>query len=194
MKIFVTGGTGFIGSHVIKYLANTNYQIIALRRPGSKFRIRSVNSPSWIEKEINEINISDLKGIDSIIHLATAGVSPQKASWEELTEVNVNFGIKLIELAKNAGVRRFITSGTCMEYGNEHNYERIPPNASLNPNNPYAASKAAGFQILNAFAREENIELFYGRIFTAFGEGQFKKNLWPSLKNAAYKGIDFEIN
>ena len=71
--------------------------------------------------------------------------------------------------------------------------ELIPPNAPLRPISPYASSKAASFFLLNSFALNNPIELFYGRIFYAFGDGQFKHNFFPSLKNAANKGDDFKI-
>lgn len=193
MKIFITGGTGFIGSHLMNFLVKTDIEIIALCRNKSNCKIPLSKSPFWLRKELSEVTLNDLKGIDAIVHLATAGVSPQFATWNELTDININSSIKLIEMAKNAGVKRFIASGTCMEYGTNHSFERIPSNAPLNPESPYAASKAAGFQLINSFAIEESIELFYGRIFTAYGEGQFKRNLWPSLKNAAIENKDFEL-
>ena len=189
MKIFITGGTGFIGSHLMNFLVQSDHEVIALCRNNSKCKIPINKSPLWLKKELSEVTLNDLQGV----HLATSGVSPQFATWNELTEINVNSSIKLIEMAKNAGVKRFIASGTCMEYGAKHSFERIPPNAPLKPDNPYAASKVAGFQLINSFAIEENIELFYGRVFTAYGEGQFKRNLWPSLKNAAIKNKDFEL-
>ena len=55
------------------------------------------------------------------------------------------------------------------------------------------ASKASGFLMLEAFAIAKPIELFYGRIFTAYGEGQFSGNLWPSLRETALAGDDFPM-
>tara|TARA_Y100000589_G_scaffold125099_1_gene119271 strand:+ start:65 stop:907 length:843 start_codon:yes stop_codon:yes gene_type:complete len=193
MKIFITGATGFIGSHLMNFLVQSDNEIIALCRNNSKCKVPIIKEPFWLNKEISKVTLNDLRGVDALVHLATAGVSPQCATWNELTDININSSIKLIEMAKNAGVKRFIASGTCMEYGTSHSYERIPPSAPLNPNNPYAASKVAGFQLINSFAIQENIELFYGRIFTAYGDGQFSKNLWPSLKNAAVQNKDFEL-
>jgi nucleoside-diphosphate-sugar epimerase len=57
----------------------------------------------------------------------------------------------------------------------------------------YGASKAAAFQLLRAFAIEQGLELFYGRIFSAYGEGQYAGNFWPSLRRAALAGDDFPM-
>ncbi len=195
MKVFLTGGTGFIGSYVLKKLIDSNYEVKALSRIGSKTKINLYgHEPQWLFKNLNEIKEEDLFGIDIVIHLATAGVTPQIATWEELVEVNVLSGIKLMQKSLKASVKRFICSGSAFEYGFNHNFEKIPPDAPLNPPNPYAASKVAGFQLMKSFAEFENIEFFYGRIFTAYGEGQYSKNLWPSLKKAALNNLDFIIN
>ena len=70
---------------------------------------------------------------------------------------------------------------------------QIPPDAPLEPVNLYGASKAAAFHMMTVFAIEQGIELFYGRIFTAYGEGQCEKNFWPSLRRAALQNEDFKM-
>ena len=193
MKILVTGATGFIGSHLTIELMNRGHCVYGSRRDGSMPKLKNKKNPSWI-KPIDKLEIDDLQGIDAIIHLASAGVSPQKASWAELTETNISMSIKLIDLANKAGVKRFVATGTCLEYGSEaERWEKIPPNASLRPATPYAASKASSFFMLNNYAKQNSMELYYGRIFSAYGEGQYEKNLWPSLCNAAKNGEDFPM-
>ena len=194
MKIFVAGGSGFIGKHLINELAYAGHDIVALIRPNSKLDTNLRCKAKLILKELNQLTVDDLSGVDVVINLVCAGVSPKKASWEELEKVNIDFSMKLIKYAQLAKVKRFIATGTCLEYGTEANkWESIHPRAPLNPVSPYAASKAASFFLLYAFARENTIELFYGRIFYAFGSGQYKYNFFPSLKNAALKGQDFTI-
>ena len=195
MKIFITGASGFIGSHLIKGFLVGEHEIYALSRYEFKEELNYFpNKIKWIRKNIWEIELSDLKDIDIIIHLACAGVSPKIVSWEISEKVNVASAIKLITLAKEANVKRIICAGTCLEYGEElNNWDKIPSNAPLRPIGRYAVSKAACFSFLKAFAIENNIELFYGRIFSAYGEGQFAKNLWPSLYSAAISNKDFCI-
>jgi nucleoside-diphosphate-sugar epimerase len=61
------------------------------------------------------------------------------------------------------------------------------------PITPYAKSKAKSFQLLLDNSLSLGIELFYLRIFSAFGEGQYHQNLWPALKHAALSGEDFKL-
>jgi len=194
MKILITGGTGFIGSYVLKQLTRAGHLVTAVRRPGSQPVIELDREPIWLDKKIRDLTISDLSGVDAVLHLASAGVSPKEASWDEHVSINIGVSIHLIEQAHQAGVRRFVAAGTCHEYGEEANaWDRIPPHACLRPYSPYGAAKAAGFMMLNAHCRQKNTELVYCRIFSAFGEGQFSSNLWPSLRSAAMQGLDFQM-
>ena len=194
MKVLLTGGTGFIGSYLIKELLLAGHEVIATRRPGSKPAISLIANPIWLDRSFFELTLADLEGIDVLVHLASAGVSPKQASWTDLEQVNVAAGLQLIDLAHQAGVRRFVATGTCLEYGSEAGaWQHIPPSAALRPVTPYGASKAAGFFMLNSFASTHLIEFFYGRIFTAYGEGQYAANLWPSLYAAALTGADFPM-
>lgn len=194
MKLLVTGATGFVGSHLLVELLQSGHEVIAVRRPGSEPVISMDQNPNWLERPILELTNEDMRGVEVVIHLASAGVSPQQASWQELEEINVKAGLKLIELTHQAGGRRFVAAGTCLEYGVEaSNWERIPPAAPLRPTTPYGTSKAAGFLMLEGYASINSIEMFYGRIFTAYGDGQFNSNLWPSLRQAALTGKDFPM-
>ena len=94
----------------------------------------------------------DLIGVDAVVHFASAGISPKKASWEELYYWNVNCTLKLLIAASEAGVSKFIMAGSNTEYGLSANiYDFIPPSAALLPTTPYGSSKAAAFEIAHAF-------------------------------------------
>ena len=192
MKIFITGGTGFIGSHILSLLGKTKHKVIALRRAGSVPCINITKEPVWLEKEMEQLEASDFNGVDVIVHLASVGVSPKVASWHELLHWNVVVMLDLMSKANAAKVNRFVLAGSYIEYGlSADKYDFIPTDAPLLPTSPYAASKAAGFIAANTFAIEEQIELCYLRIFSAFGDGQYINNFWPSLRKAALKGEDF---
>jgi nucleoside-diphosphate-sugar epimerase len=150
--------------------------------------------PSWCTGNLSTISADFLEGIDVVIHLASSGVSPKQASWKELVDVNVAGVLWLLEKCSQASVRRCLVAGTCHEYGKSaERYREIPPDAPLEPVNLYGASKAAAFNMAIPYAKQNGIELFYGRIFSAYGEGQFKNNFWPSLRRAAVEGKDFKM-
>lgn len=192
MNILITGGTGFIGSHLLHLLGSTTHNVIAVRRRDSRPCIDIGVEPLWLEKSMDQICPSDFTGIDVFVHLASVGVSPKAATWHELFYWNVTVMLDLMEKAHLAGVKRFVLTGSFAEYGlSADKYDFIPPDAPLLPTSPYAASKAAGFIAANAFAIERRIELCYLRIFSAYGEGQYINNFWPSLRAAALGGDDF---
>lgn len=194
MHIFVTGATGFIGSHFVRLAINSGHQVSALKRDNlSKPKISWPRDPHWIESSILDLKAEHLQGVNAIVHFAAAGVSPRTATWQELEKVNVHSTLYLCELAKLIGSCISI-SGSFAEYGLSGNrFSLIPPSAPLEPTFPYAASKAASSVLATSFARFEGIQLTYFRIFNAYGDGQFEGNLWPSLRSAALSGENFPL-
>lgn len=195
MKLFLTGGSGFIGSHLLRVLGKTSHQVVALRRSAaSRPCIDIGNEPVWLEKPMNQLDEADFVGVDVLVHLASVGVSPKPASLQELFHWNVQVMLDLLEKAHTGGVKRFVLAGSFAEYGlTADQYDRIPADAALLPTSPYAASKAAGFIAAHTFAIDKQIELCYLRICSAFGEGQYPNNFWPALRSAALNGEDFPM-
>ena len=194
MKIFLTGGTGFVGSHFLRSPLARLHEIVALRREGSFPCLPIPVEPVWLHRALDAITPNDINGCSVLVHLASPGVSPKKASWDELFYWNVTVALQLIEKAKIAGVQRIIVAGTFAEYGRSADrFDPIPPDAPLEPITGYAASKAAACIALSAYAAEHGIELAYLRIFSAFGEGQCEGNFWPALRKAALLGLDFPM-
>jgi nucleoside-diphosphate-sugar epimerase len=193
MKLFVTGATGFIGSHFVRLALAQGHDVVAPRRPHSVVPA-GLEKVRWLSVPMDAIEPAELAGCDALVHFAAAGVSPQKASRSEMTRWNVDASLSLIERARIAGVRRFVLAGTFAEYGRSADrYNLIPPDAPLLPTSHYASSKAACFVSAYGAAVELGLELCYLRIFSAFGEGQFASNFWPALKRAALAGDDFAM-
>jgi nucleoside-diphosphate-sugar epimerase len=195
MRLFITGATGFVGSHVLAAALAKGHEVLALRRtPNSRPVVPILAEPIWQNGTLSTITANGLENVDVVLHLASSGVSPKQASWNELVEANIAGTLHLLEQCAKANIRRCVVAGTCHEYGSSADqYEEIPPNAPLEPLSLYGASKAAAFHLARAYAIQHDIELFYGRIFSAYGEGQYEKNFWPSLRRAALKGEDFKM-
>ena len=189
----MTGGTGFVGGNFINSVPES-INITATRRSDSQCKVKLNRDVHWVQKGIDELDSDDLVGMDALVHFASVGVSPQKATLEELYHWNVSCCLSLLQAAANAGVGRIIFAGSSIEYGlSADYYEHIPPTAALIPTTPYASSKAAAFEMVHAFCLNAKIPLFYNRIFSAYGEGQFGGNFWPSLRYAALNGEDFPM-
>ncbi len=196
MSVLVTGGTGFLGRYFIEEALKNGYNLVCTKTKFSKKEnIIIKKGVNWIEKDLLDIRECDLKNIDTIVNLASAGVSPKRVSTEELIDINVKAALNLLDVGKKCKVRRFVFVGTCHEYGESANdYNFIPPDAPLKPLNIYGASKAASFFLLQQFCIENELEMVYGRIFSAYGKGQDKRNFWPSLYHAAISGDDFPMS
>ena len=195
MKVFLTGGTGFIGSYVLRLLLERGVQVIALRFAGTEPRLLiDSGQVDWVDGTLEDDFETILSGCDTVIHLAAYGVNPAQNSWKDAIYWNVVCLESMLQAGKAAGVKRFVLAGSCFEYGlSGEKYEKIPVDAPLMPNKPYDASKAAATTLAQAFARQNDLEMAILRPFQVFGVGEASNRLWPALKKAAEEGHDFEM-
>jgi nucleoside-diphosphate-sugar epimerase len=165
----LTGASGFIGSHVARALLARGAHVVALVRPGARlWRIDDVVR----EIEVVETDLNDLDdrapafhGIEIVLHLAAAGVAPRPGSVD-LVRTNVLGTARLIALARNLELARFVYCGSCFEYGTG---SRVAEDAPLRPRSTYAASKSAGWLLAEAAASSEGLPLVTLRPFTVYG-------------------------
>ena len=194
MKIFLTGGTGFIGSHFINQALETKHELICLRRAGSQPRIPLKREPVWVEGSLENNLQSELKGCDILLHLAAHSTNVPYDTLENCLYWNLTASLQLLQQAREAGVKKFIVTGTGFEYGQSgEEHEFISVDAPLKPTMTYPASKAAASIVFQQWAIENNLKMQYLRIFQVFGEGEDDNRLWPSLKKAALSGEDVNL-
>lgn len=196
MKVFVTGATGFIGSHFLNLLAqNPEIEVVGLRRNlDSLPRIALLKEPFWITKPLDQVDQVDLEGVDVIVHLAAHSMYPPYDTLDSCMYWNLTAPLQLFNEALKADVAKFIVAGSCFEYGlSGEEFEFIPVEAMLKPTLTYAASKAASSIAFYQFAFQHKVKFSYNRIFQVYGEGESATRLWPSLKKAALSGEDFPM-
>ena len=109
MKIFVTGGTGFVGNHVLKELLEKGYQVRALVRPGSEYKIKKPDKVDVVPGNVEEIAdlTQGMQGCDAVIHLVgiIRAFPSRGITFEKLhTEATAN----VIAAAKEAGVGKLL--------------------------------------------------------------------------------------
>ena len=94
-----------------------------------------------LKKDIRDVELSDLRGVDAVIHLAALSNDPLSDLNPELTfEINYKASVRLATLAKQSGISRFIFSSSCSTYGASGD-EMLTETASFNPVTPYGESK-----------------------------------------------------
>lgn len=195
MRIFLTGGTGFIGSHFINQTHAAGHEIIALRRsPDSRPRIPLHKEPHWLDKPMQDLEAEDFSDCSQIVHLAAHSANVPYDTLDNCIIHNVLAPLSMFRAGIEAGIKRFIVAGSCFEYGTSgERYEFIPTDAPLEPTASYPASKAAASVAFHALACELNLELLILRIFQVYGEGELESRFWPSLRKAALAGDDFPM-
>ena len=194
MRIFLTGGTGFIGSHLLQLALAGGHDVIALRRPGSMCRIAIDQEPQWLDGSLSDDWSEALARCDVFIHLAAYGVAGGSHDWEGCFQTNVIDAIHLWRQAVDAGIRQFLIVGSCFEYGRSgESYDFIPVTAPLEPTTAYGASKAAATMAASALAIEHNLCLVVARPFHVYGPGEAAGRFWPSLVEAATNGNELPM-
>jgi nucleoside-diphosphate-sugar epimerase len=182
MRIFLTGGTGFIGGHVLKQGLESGHEIVALRRPGATTSILLEQQPQWVEGALDDDWTQMLTSCEAFIHLAAYGVGTGANDWEGCFQTNVIESLQLWRQAVAAGIRRFLIVGSCFEYGRSgERYDFIPVSAPLEPTTAYGASKAAATMAAFALAVEHQLIMVVARPFHVFGVGESIGRFWPSL-------------
>ena len=178
MKIFLTGGTGFIGSYFIENFIDRGDELICLRRLGSKNKRKLNNEPVWIEGTYEDNLVEAFKGCDVFVHLAAHSTNFPYDRLENCLHENVVSPLKMLQNAKKNGIQKFIIIGTGFEYGlSGEKYDFIPVEAPLIPKMNYPVSKAVGSLVFSQWALENNLKLKYLRIFQVYGEGEDKNRL-----------------
>jgi nucleoside-diphosphate-sugar epimerase len=145
MKILVTGNLGYVGTITSAYLKNQGYDVVGL---DSGFYKDCVLVPIENEiftnnKDIRDVEISDFIGIEAVVHLAALSNDPIGELDQNLTfEINYLGAVRIAEMAKKAGVGKFIFISTQSIYGISSSSEELDEDDSIkNPQTAYASSK-----------------------------------------------------
>lgn len=195
MKLLVTGGTGFIGSHFINQAHAAGHEIVALRRSKSSLpRITLEKQPTWLDASLAKVRVQDFANCEAVVHLAAHSMSLPHDTLENCLYWNVIAPLAMFRSAVSSGIGRFIVAGSCFEYGRSgERYDFIPVDAPLMPTDSYSASKASASIVFSQLAIEHQLRLSIHRIFHVYGKGEAATRLWPSLTRAAVRGEDFQM-
>lgn len=195
MKLFVTGGTGFVGSHFVQQALAAGHEVIAQRRPGSRPRLALTREPVWVDRALDQVFDVELVGCDALVHLASHTPNPPYAPLDECLYWNVYATTRLLQQAAAQGVRDILVAGTYFEYGvAAEGQDFVHPATEMRPSLTYPISKAAATTACLGLARHLDLRLQVLRIFQVFGEGESATRFWPLLRSAALDGRDFAMS
>ncbi len=184
----VTGGTGFIGSALVRRLAAGGTRVTCLIRQGSERaeRLRDVDGVTLVP--IDEIAHIDAPAGSVVYNLASYGVRPDQRDPELLVDGNVTLLLRLLAAAKRWSAARVVHIGSCAEYAVATAPERVREDHPLGTGSLYGASKAATTLLGTALARQLGVPMLTLRLFGTYGPGEAPHRLIPHLVSRLSKG------
>ena len=171
-NIFITGGSGFIGSTLIKNLINSGYKVncLDIKKPdfpaskSFKFFKGSVNNKKLVKKAISNSKI--------IIHLAASlGVKHTDSNIVECLDLNIYGTRNLLEIAQKIKIDKFIFISSSEVYGEQTKFP-INENSELKNKSIYATSKIVAEQYVRGFYQKFKLKFNIIRFFNVYGPGQ----------------------
>ncbi|ACL03390.1 NAD-dependent epimerase/dehydratase [Desulfatibacillum aliphaticivorans] len=177
MQYLVTGGCGFIGSHISEVLAEKGEKVRILDDLSSGYEANIADFADKVEFIKGDIRDSEavakaMKGVDGVFHLAGM-VSAFDSVERPLVchDINVTGTLNILNAARDAGVKRVVFASSCAVYGNNPESPKVEAMTRA-PASPYAASKAASELYMRVFAELYGVQTVCLRFFNVFGPRQ----------------------
>src|SRR5256712_7776793 len=185
MRILVTGGAGFIGSHLVEKLLAAGHEVVILDDFNDFYdpQIKHANIAGF-DKDVTVYHVDLRDGgsvrslfhrekVDAIAHLAArAGVRPSIQHPQLYCDTNVSGTLHLLEAARVTGVERFIFASSSSVYGNSKTIPFSEDRQLIQTLSPYGATKIAGEFLCSTYSHLYGIRVVALRYFTVYGPRQ----------------------
>ncbi len=200
MRILITGGSGFIGSHIVEHYQDKAEEIRVLDnlRTGYRHNLDGLKH-TFIEGSITDRELvkKAVEGVDYIFHLAALVSVPESmAKPGECVDINVHGLLNVLEEAAAAGVKKLVFASSAAIYGDNPTVPKLEAMIP-EPKSPYAITKLDGEYYLGMFQREGRLETAAIRFFNVFGPRQDPKGAYaaavPIFIEKAVKNEDITV-
>lgn len=177
MRFLVTGGAGFIGSHLVEALLERGHDVVVLDDL-STGRLENIEAfldrVTWIEASVTDPDAcaAAMAGVDFVLHQAAIPSVPRSVADPVASHAaNTTGTLNILLAARDAGVRRVVYAASSSAYGNS---EELPKHEAMAPNplSPYAAAKLTGEHYCRAFHASYGLGTIALRYFNVFGPRQ----------------------
>lgn len=190
-KILVTGGCGFIGSHLVEHLVEIGYEVICFDRyniDGFLYNLNNSKYKNEIEFYLGDIRDYDSvkkasKNVDTILHLAALISIPYSyVSPLAYLKTNTEGTYNVLEVAKDKSIDNVIITSTSEVYGSAQ-FTPMDESHPLSPQSPYAASKLAADHLSLSYYKSFNLPVKIIRPFNNYGPRQSTRAVIPTIIN-----------
>jgi len=190
-KVLITGGAGFIGSHLAKLLVDKGFDVSVLEKnTADSYRLKDImREIKYYTVQDNDLNnVFSENRFDCVIHLATLYKknNPTPAESREMQNVNVTFPTEILDLCCKYNVKHFLNTGSFFEYKFD-SQEPLSEISEIEPYNLYAATKISFENNLKYYTKNNNLNAITLRLFAPYGEKDNPK-LIDFLIKSAMKG------
>lgn len=183
-KVIVTGGAGFIGSHIVEYWVSQNAEVHVIDNLRSGF-LSNIEIFAEVKFHLGSVTNRDLvfevlKDADYVHHLAALVSVPESVlKPEECFDINVNGTINILDAAKEFGVKKVVLSSSAAVYGdNPESPKKI--NMQPQPKTPYATTKLEGEKLLQEYHEKYELGTISLRYFNVYGPRQDPKSQYAA--------------
>lgn len=180
MKLLVTGGSGFIGSHFIEYVLGKGADVVNLDK-GTYAGVSVVTGATAVKGDIcNRTDVRKaMEGCDGVVHFAAEShVDRSISDVSTFIQTNVNGTFIMLDEARKQDIKKFIMISTDEVYGQIENGSFSEKDV-LNPRNPYAASKAGADRLAYSFFTTYGLPVVITRSSNNYGPRQYPEKLIP---------------
>jgi len=199
MNILITGGAGFIGSHIAEHLHRDHaVTVLDSLRSGSRRHVEPFKV-NFVEGSVEDEKLTAkvMRGVDYVFHLAALVSVPESMEKPaDTVAINTLGTLNVLKAAKRHRVRKVIFSSAAAVYGDD---PEVPTRETSRPDprSPYAVTKLDGEYYLDMFHREYGLETVSLRFFNVFGPRQNPRSLYaaavPCFAAAALRNDDIVI-